>query len=152
MQLTSVKQFYIIGLSIRTTNKDGKSATDMRELWNRFINENVSDQIPNKIDDSIYCVYTDYEGDFTKPFTAIIGCKVSSLEEIPDGFTAKIIDGGNYNLLTAKGKIEDGIVFLEWIKVLRAKIQRIYTTDFEVYTEKSKDPEHAEVDIFVSVK
>ena len=34
---------------------------------------------------NLLAVYTDYEGDYTKPFTYMIGCEVSNLSTIPEG-------------------------------------------------------------------
>ncbi len=51
--------------------------------------ENILANIPNKVDSTIYSVYTDYESDFTKPYTTLIGCKVPDLKSIPKGMAAK---------------------------------------------------------------
>lgn len=152
MNRTTVEPFYIIGLAIRTTNENGTSATDIPKLWERFFAENSIVLIPNKTSNELYCMYTDYESDYTKPYTTILGCKVSSLDEIPEGFTGKQVDGGNYSLITAKGKMADGIVFQEWTKIWNGDLPRAYTADFEIYGDKAQNPDHAEVDIFVAVK
>lgn len=151
MKTTAVEEFYIIGLSVRTTIENGRVIDDMSQLWNHFLLNNIRDQIPNKTDNAIYRIYTDYEYDHTKPFTAIIGCKVNNLDDVPEGFTSKVISG-DYMLMTAKGKPSDGIVLLEWIKIWNTKIPRAYKTDFEVHDEKATDPDHAEINIFVSLK
>jgi predicted transcriptional regulator YdeE len=152
MKTTTVEDFYIIGLAVRTTIENGKLIDDLSQLWNHFIANNIKDNIPNKIDNTIYRIYTDYEQDHKKPFTAIIGCRVTHLNDVPDGFAAKEITGGNYMVMTAKGKPSDGIVLLEWMKLWNANEQRAYKTDFEVYDEKASHPEYAEIDIYVSMK
>jgi predicted transcriptional regulator YdeE len=152
METTSVEDFYVIGLAVRTTIENGKVIDDLSQLWNHFLSNNIKDKIPNKIDNAIYRVYTDYEQDHRKPFTAIIGCRVVHLNDVPDGFTAKEITGGNYMILTAKGRPSDGIVLLEWMKIWNATNQRAYKADFEVYDERASDPDHAEINIFVSMK
>jgi predicted transcriptional regulator YdeE len=152
MKIIPVDDFYIIGLAVRTTIENGKIIDDLSELWNHFLLNNIKDKIPNKIDNTIYRLYTDYEYDHKKPFTAIIGCRVTHLDDVPDGFIAKAIEGGDYMILTAKGKPSDGIVLLEWMKIWNATNQRAYKADFEVYDEKASDPDHAEINIFVSMK
>ena len=152
MNATSVAKFSIIGIAVRTTNENGQSATDIPKLWNRFFSENAMANIPNKIDDTLYCIYTDYEKDYTKPYTTILGCKVTSLAVIPKGFTGKTFETENYITFTAKGKIDDGIVFQEWTKIWNTHLNRAYTADFEVYGEKAQNPNDAEVDIFIAVK
>jgi predicted transcriptional regulator YdeE len=102
--------------------------------------ERVLERIPNKINNTLYCVYTDYEKDHTKPYTTVLGCKVESLESIPDGMTGKTIEGGNYILHIAKGNLLQGLVFNEWVKIWNSNIERSYTADFEVMGKKRKTP------------
>ena len=146
------EQFSVIGISTRTTNENGQSAQDIPKLWNKFLTENIAEKIPNKADNTVYCIYTDYEKDYTKPYTTILGCKVSSLENIPDGLIGKFFDAATYSKHTAKGNILQGLIFNEWTKIWNANLDRAYTADFEVYGEKAQNPENAEVDIYVSVK
>jgi predicted transcriptional regulator YdeE len=51
-----------------------------------------------------------------------------------------------------KGNILQGVVFDEWTKIWNSDLERAFTADFEVYGEKSLNPENAEVDIFIAVK
>jgi predicted transcriptional regulator YdeE len=151
MKTTTVGEFYIIGIAIRTSNENGQSATDIPLLWNRFLSEQIMAKIPNKISGDIYCVYTDYEKDHTRPYTTVVGCKVELLEEIPEGLTGLTINEGNYIPFTATGNIAEGIVFKEWTNIWNLNLPRAYTADFEVYGEKTQNPGQAEVDIFIAV-
>ena len=114
--------------------------------------ENIAEKIPNKTDSTVYCIYTYYEKDHTKPYTTILGCKVSSLESIPDGLISKTFDTATYSKHTAKGNILQGLIFNEWTKIWNANLDRAFTADFEVYGDKAQNPENAEVDIFVSIR
>ncbi len=89
MITTSIEPFFIMGISIRTTNEDQQAAKDIPALWQRFWNEDILSKIPNKTGNTLYCAYTDYESDFTKPYTTVLGCKVSSLGTIPQGLKVK---------------------------------------------------------------
>jgi len=151
MQIT-VPPFSIIGIDIRTTNENGQSAIDIPALWSRFLSENIIEQIPNKIDSTVYCMYTDYEKDHTKPYTTLLGCKVSSLKEVPTGFMGKSIDAAEYEVFTTRGNLAEGVVYNEWLKIWNAPIERIYTSDFEIYDERSQNPADATVDIFIAIK
>ena len=113
---------------------------------------NILEKIPNKIDNSIYCIYTEYEKDHTKPYTTILGCKVSSLENIPNGMVGKTFEEAFYAKHTASGNILQGMVFNEWTKIWNSNLDRTYSADFEVYGEKAQNPENAEVDIFIAIK
>lgn len=151
MKISTLEKFYIIGISVRTTNENGQAGKDIPELWNKFMSENLMDKIPNKIDSSLYCIYTEYEKDYTKPYTTILGCKVSSLENIPNDMVGKAFEKENYTKITAKGNLLQGMVFDEWTKIWNSQIDRKYSADFEIYGEKAQNPENAEVDIFIAI-
>ncbi|WP_370527302.1 GyrI-like domain-containing protein [Pedobacter sp. SYSU D00535] len=59
---------------------------------------------------------------------------------------------GGFTKFTAKGNLNEGIVFQEWTKIWNMDFPRKYTADFEVYGERAQNPEAAEVDIFIAVK
>lgn len=144
--------FQVIGIHTRTTNANGQMGHDILELWKRFLGENIQSQIPHKADSTIYSVYTDYEGDFTKPYTVVLGCKVLNLNNIPDGMVGITVPEGEYTPFTAQGNLNEGAVFEAWSKIWKAPLNRTYLADFEVYGEKAQNPEDAEVDIFIGVQ
>ena len=148
----TLEQLHIIGIAIKTSNKDQQSAGDINGLWEKFWNENTGSKIPNKLNEDIYCVYTEYEGDFTQPYTTLIGYVVKDLNNIPVDMKGITIESGDYIKLTAKGKLSAGVVINEWSKVWQSDLPRNYKADFEVYGAKAVDPDNAEIDIFVGVK
>lgn len=152
MSTQQVQAFHVIGISIRTTNEHGQSAKDIPALWTKFTTEGTLNKIPGRVNDTIYSIYTDYEKDHTKPYTTIIGCKVESLGNVPDGMVGKTIEAGMYETFLATGNIMQGIVIAEWIKIWAAQIPRAFTADFEVYDERASDPTNATVEIFIAVK
>ncbi len=151
MNTQTIEEFYVIGISVRTTNENGQAMQDIPALWGKFVAENLIESIPNKVDFSVYCLYTDYQKDHTKPYTTIIGCKVNSLTVIPDGMVAKVIAKGNYTLFSPKGNMQEGLVYNEWMKIWEADLPRTFETDFEVYGEKTQNLADAEVDIYIAV-
>lgn len=146
-----IQKFNIIGISIRTTNENEQSGKDIPALWDKFISEGIAEKIPNKINHSIYSVYTDYEKDHTKPYTTILGCAVESLDLIPEGMIGKVIETASYEKFIAIGNLNNGIVINEWIKIWNSDLNRSFTSDFEIYGEKAQNPENAEVDIFIAI-
>jgi predicted transcriptional regulator YdeE len=148
-----VEPFKIIGISSWTTNADGQAVIDLGKLWNKFRAENLLTLIPNRLANDVYTVYTDYMTDHRGAFTAIIGCKVNSLDTIPRGLMGREFNGGQYQKFTAKGKMPH-VVIRQWQEIWNEekKLGRKYTADFEVYGRKSRDPENAEVDIFIAIK
>ena len=147
-----IQKFSVIGISVRTTNENGKSGEDIPALWNKFMSEGIQRKIPNKVSEDIFCIYTDYEKDHTKPYTTILGCKVESLDVVPENMIGKTIESANYEELIAKGNLAEGIVYNKWLEIWNSDLDRGFTTDFEVYGEKTQNPENAEVDIYIALQ
>ncbi len=146
----SESAFNVIGISVRTSNNVG--GKDIGNLWAKFMDEDIFEKIPNKTSYDVYGIYTDYESDHTGNYTAIVGCHVSSLKEIPEEMVGLTIPGSNYEIFTAKGKMPE-CVYGKWTEIWENKeLERTYSTDFEVYGTKSQNPMEPEVDIFLSVK
>ena len=143
--------FHVIGISIRTSNENEQASTDIPVLWNRFFAEGILAKIPNKVNSNLHCIYTDYEKDHTAPYTTILGCQVENLNEIPEGLIGKTFPEANYEVFTAKGNLMQGAVYKEWTKIWNADIPRTFVADFEVYDEKSHNPDNAEVNIFIGI-
>ncbi len=150
-QTVELPKFKIIGIEVRTTNENEQSRSDISNLWKRFYKDDIKNKIPHKIDEDIIGLYTDYESDFTKPHTMIIGCRVSSLEGIPKEMVGKVIPATKYSVFKVKGKLPDELMDT-WKKIWSSDLHRAYSADFEVYGEKSLDRENAEMEIYLSVK
>ncbi len=150
VQLASFK---IIGIAVRTTNQNGQATNDLWQLWGQFYKEDILSQMPGKLSNDIYSVYTDYASDYTGEYTALIGCRVTSLDSIPNGLTGKAFTGGKYALHKVCGKMPDAIISAwQHIWSKEKELNRKYTADFEVYGPKSQNPENAEVDIYIAIK
>lgn len=152
MDNVNIEPFKVIGISVRTTNENNQAAKDIGDLWVRFMNDKVMEAIPNKIDNTVYSIYTDYESDHTKPYTTILGCRVENLNTIPDGMVGKSVDGGNYVKFPAKGDLMKDLVINKWFEIWKMDLDRLFTADFEVFGEKAQNPADAEIDILIAVK
>lgn len=146
-----VPAFNIIGITIRTTNENLQCQQDMGALWQRFMAEDIMGQIPNRIDQEIVAVYSDYELDYTKPYSYTIGCRVKNITDLPEGMTAIAIPTQTYAVVTAKGKMPDCLA-QSWQEIWQADIERAYNIDFEIYGANSQNRANAEVDIYLSLK
>ena len=147
-----IQKFNLIGISVRTTNENGQSGKDIPALWSQFMSEEIQSKIPNKVSEDLFCIYTDYEKDHTKPYTTILGCKVESLDVVPENMIGKTIESANYKELIAKGNLSEGIVFNKWLEIWNSDLDRSFTADFEVYGEKTQNPEKAEVAIYIALQ
>jgi len=151
MKKVTIQPFNVIGIAVRTTNENGQSGQDIGQLWGKFMSEGISSKIPNKIDENVFSIYTNYEGDHTKPYDTILGCKVSSLNDIPDGMVGQSFDGGTYGKFVSKGDLTKGVVFGTWSEIWNKDLNRVFTADFEIYGEKAQNPTDAEVDVLVAI-
>jgi len=151
MKKVTIAPFQIIGIKVRTTNENGQAAQDIGQLWGKFMSEGIAAQIPNKISEDVFSLYTNYESDHTKPYDAILGCKVSSIKDVPEGMISQSFEGGTFQQYVSKGDLTQG-VYGTWLEIWGQPLDRNYTVDFEIYGAKAQNPNDAEVDIFVGLK
>jgi predicted transcriptional regulator YdeE len=153
MKKLTVAPFKLIGITVRTSNADpAQTAKDIGGLWNRLLAESLIAQIPNKVDATVYSAYTDFESDQTGAYTTLLGCRVASIDRVPEGMEAIEVKGGNYQQMTCRGDLAQGVVYGAWTSIWGMGLKRVFTTDYEVYGPKALNPSDAEVDIFVAVK
>lgn len=148
-----LKPFKIVGIYTETSNQNGQAEQVLGELWGKFISENVISGIPNSISNAIHVIYTDYESDYKGKYTAIIGLKVNTLENIPEGMMGREFTGGNYTKVLVKGLMPDAII-QAWQKVWDAdkELNRKYTADFEVYGPNFQNGAESEMDIYIATE
>lgn len=141
----------VIGIECRTVNTPDAAPKDIPQLWGKFYSENILDQIPNKTSNDVIALYCDYEGDYTKPYTVVIGCQTSSLEEIPEGMVGKELPATSYAVHPAIGEHPKAVIET-WEKIWKTAKDRTYTGDFEVYGEKFFSGTPKQVDVFIAIE
>lgn len=143
------KEKFFIGLELRTNNEECSLAMPAHK--DKFFQENIPSKIPNKIDGNILALYTDYEGDYTKPYSWILGCEVSSLEQVPEGLVGKVIPDSKYAVYTTQGEFPQGLI-AAWQDIWKSNLPRSYTSDFEIY-RSDFDPQHnPEVKVYIAIE
>lgn len=148
---TELSDLNIVGISVRTSNKENKAVIDIGNLFNQFFSLNMMEKIENKLSTDIYCVYTDYESDFMGDYTVFLGCCVESLNNQPDYLHAKYIPKLQYRKYTSKGNIQ-AAVGKTWNEIWSdTSIPRKYAADFDIYGKDSQDPENSIVYTYLSV-
>lgn len=149
--MTKQKGFKIIGISTETSNQNGEAPEAIGALWGQFISENMLEKIPNQLDSDILCIYTDYESDYKGKYTCILGLKVSSLNDVPEGLVGREFQGGNFQSFLAKGSLPEAIVDT-WHSIWNQNetLDRSYTYDYEVYDYRSRLGEESEVEIYIA--
>ncbi len=142
------KKKFFIGLELRTNNDE--CSFTMPAHKDRFFNENIPSKIPNKVNNNILALYTDYEGDYTKPYSWILGCEVSSLDTISDGLVGKVIPESNYAVFTTQGEFPQGLI-AAWQAIWKSNLHRSYTCDFEVYGSGFDPQKNPQVKVYIAI-
>lgn len=147
-----MERFKLIGLKLKgkTKNENGESGKDCGELWQHFEESKIAELIPNKISNTIYAVYYDYESDENGHFSYFIGCKVEEKTEKPKYLDEIIIPEQNYHKETAQGQMT-GCISDAWKRIWNSNLNRKFAFDLEVYDERSLDWSNAEIDIFIAI-
>jgi predicted transcriptional regulator YdeE len=152
-------EFSVIGIQARTSNaKEVKGGGAIPKQWDRFFKEGIADKIPNKVDSTIYAVYTNYASDYTGEYDFIVGMKVSSVPAVPPGMVVKKVPQGKYAVVaSAKGPVAQ-VVPQAWQRVYTLDDDkqlggaRAYKADFEVYDQRSQNPHESQVDLYIGLK
>ena len=132
VETVSLPEFYIAGITIRTSNQNGQSQQDIGALWARFMGEGLIQKIAGRLSDDIYSVYTDYESDHNGAYTVVLGCRVDASHTQPPDFTCITIPPGKYEVNTVEGEMPASIM-KAWQQIWDKTTNRKYTADFEVY-------------------
>ncbi len=145
----SLEATYIIGVSAPTSNIDGKAADVIGALWKQFYSENVANKLFGRVNDDVYCVYSNYNEQQPNEYLTIIGCRVESVEDVPYGMTSVLIPEGTYAKFVSEGNPESVLKTWEW--VWEAGFPRSYTSDFDLYKNAVTEPSVSEVQTFVAI-
>jgi predicted transcriptional regulator YdeE len=143
---------HLVGIVCRTSNAPEAGPHDIPKHWERFYREGIIAQIPNKISNEVIALYCDYEGDYTQPYSLVLGCPVNSLEKIPKGMIGKVIPRGTYAVFRAIGEHPKSVIET-WGNIWgQTDLVRTYTGDYEVYGDQFFSGSPPEVNVFVAVK
>lgn len=149
--------FEVIGMQARTNNSQ-ESGPDgaIPKQWQRLFVENMLGRIPDRLDQSIVAVYTNYAGDWNGDYTYILGTKVKSGAKAPEGMVSKSIPAGTYVEFVSKRGPSKKVVPEMWQDVWKyfqmpGSPSRAYGADYEVYDDLS-DPANVQVRLYVGVK
>ncbi len=146
---------YFIGDFVTTSN-----LTEMSEealiprQWEKFYSHQLANQIHSKKNSTTLALYTNYETDENGSYSFAIGAEVTQVLQIPNGMKSYSIEPSQDIVFTTrKGPVQDVVIeawqhIWEWSKTNK----RAFSTDFELYDERSIDPNNSQVDIYISIK
>lgn len=127
----------IAGLKVTTTNKDGKSAQDLSQIWNKFMEKDFIESIQKIAKNPInYAVYTNYEKDFSAGnYDVYIGRETENSE---NNFENILVDWEKFEIFEFEYTSPES-VFDAWETIWENKdLNRAYTYDIEEYYEEGK--------------
>lgn len=131
----------ILGIDARAGNEN---LDQIGDLWRRFHAIGGAAGIDGRQDDSVYCVYCEYETDFTGAFTVLIGCAVDADAAIPDGMKKLTIEAGRFFVFEPVGELPRSI-FETWSEIWNMPVDRRYEADFDRYGNDGKVTIHVGV-------
>jgi predicted transcriptional regulator YdeE len=145
----------LIGLETRTLNRHemDPATAKIPKLWKQFSTEELADKIPSRTDvDTLFGTYTNYASDHTDEYSLIVGAKVNSLDEIPQGMTGLTITPARYMVFPVEGEMPQALGEA-WGYIWRyfgngTAYERSYTADFELYDLNNP----TKVDIYIAIK
>jgi predicted transcriptional regulator YdeE len=146
--------FNLIGIEARTSNhlEMNPETAQIPGLWGRFFQQNISARILVKTDsESILGVYTNYESDYTAPYSLIVAREVENLDGIPDGMVGLRVPDQEYLVFAARGPMPQSLI-AAWSTIWdyfssSPDYERAYTADFEEHRADG-----TEIDIYIAVK
>jgi predicted transcriptional regulator YdeE len=125
----SERGFSVMGIFTRTSNANPEKIGD---LWRKFHAAEDFKLIEPRNDDNVYCVYCEYEGDATQPFTVVLGCEVDAGVEGPEGMKTVTIAPGEFAVFPVAF---DGPIpaARAWLKIWETPLNRRYQADYDQY-------------------
>ena len=151
-------QFSVIGIEVRTNNtKEASPEGSIPKLWDKF-KDGIFEKIPNKDGHDIIVVYSNYQSDKNGDYDYLIGARSNKPTLVPPGMVAKQVRGGTYTIVTTPAGPVSKVVPATWQTIWKLEDEgqlggiRAYNTDFEVYDERSRDPQNSQVEIHIGLK
>lgn len=157
-KMENQEAFTVVGIAARTNNaKEAGPDGIIGKQWGRFFGEGVAAKIPNRADENIVAVYTDYASDVNGDYTFLIGARVTNAESLPEGLVAKTVPAGRYTVFTSERGPVQKVVVDTWKKVWATPKRelggdRAYKADFELYGQRAQDPADAVMEIHIGIK
>lgn len=149
-EIVTLAERIVKGIVIKTTNEGGKSVQDIGMLWKRFFQEGTMQQLTDRKNEKLIGLYTDYEGDHTKPYQFLVGAEVTNKSE-QNSLVCKVIPAGKYAKFSVKGDMVTA-VGAAWQEIWSLPLPRKYTADFEEYQMDSEDLTKQTIDIYIALQ
>ncbi len=153
------KEKKLVGIKIRTNNRTEADPLKGKifPCIQKYFHQNIAQEILHRLHPgTTYCVYTEYESDYTGDYTYFIGEEVSSLATIPTGLESLIIPAQSYVKFTNGPGPMPEVIRKPWQEIWQMTPKdlggkRNYIADFEVYDERASDHQNIVLDIYIGI-
>ena len=150
-EIVELEEKVVMGIRVNTTNQDGKAIQDIGATWRKLFTDKIYDSIQNKVNGKTIGLYTEYEGDHTKPYVFIAGAEVSKQVESNQKIASTIIPKGKYAKFVITGDVQNS-VGQAWQEIWSMDLNRKYTCDFEEYQNNVSDMNKQEIHIYIAIE
>jgi predicted transcriptional regulator YdeE len=158
MKVVGERAFYVAGYAARTNNANESTGRGLiGNLWGTFLQRHLEAAIPNRMDDQLVVVYSNYAGDEKGDYDYLLGARVSSVERLPAGMTYREVAAGSYAVVIPRAWPPGEAVPEAWKRIWSMRPvelggRRAFVTDYEVSDQHDADPKHTRVEIHVGVR
>ena len=158
---TTLPEVNLVGISVRTNNANmfdpNPTNNKIAATVQKYFHEGLPGKITHRKKPGItYCVYTEYESDFTGDYTYFIGEEVESFNDLPEGFVAHTIVPQLYAKFTNNPGPMPMVCINMWQEIWKMTPEdfggkRSYIADFEIYDERALDHQNVTLDIYIGI-
>lgn len=162
MQKTTIDlpEIKLVGITARTNlaNEINPITAKITPTIQQYFSLGLPEKIAHRKNPSkTFCVYTEYESDYTGDYTFFIGQEVTAFENLPEGTQQLTIQPQPYVKFTTEPGTMPNVVIQAWQNIWQMTPQdlkgiRAYHADFEVYDERALDPQNTVLDLYVGME
>lgn len=147
-EIVDIKEIEIVGFSIETTNENMQGLKDIPETWKKLFESPQWHKQQSQGVGKVYGLYTEYQGDETKPYVFMAGFESIAAEQ---GLEHRKCIAGKYAKFSIVGDPAQ-VVYPLWQTIWSTPLERAYTTDFECYEKPVVQGEAQRIEIYISIK
>jgi predicted transcriptional regulator YdeE len=137
--ITQTAPVTVVGIAIRTSNAKGFEEIPFH--WKAFFEKQMLAQIPDKINDDVYAVYTEFdnlpksaEDIYDLGYTFIIGASVNRVDRLPSTLVSTIVPACKRAVFPIE-LAKPELVGAEWQKIWQMQdLPRAFAPDYEHYS------------------
>ena len=156
----TLSEINLVGITARTSNalemtpETAQIGITMEKFFGSGMQAHI---LGRKNPGTVFAVYTHYESDEHGPYTYFLGEEVNDFDNIQQGFETLTIPAQSYVKFTSHPGPMPAVCIHMWQNIWKMTAadlggKRAYGADFEIYDERSQDPQKAVLDIYIGIQ